>query len=39
MTDLTAHSRHENLDNINHMVAIGGGTRSWASDVRFKFYE
>ncbi|MGR6660085.1 gluconeogenesis factor YvcK family protein [Avibacterium paragallinarum] len=25
MTDLTAHSRHENLDNINHMVAIGGG--------------
>lgn len=25
MTDLTPHSRHENLDNINHIVAIGGG--------------
>ncbi|MFQ1047161.1 gluconeogenesis factor YvcK family protein [Avibacterium paragallinarum] len=25
MSDLTPHSRHENLDKINHIVAIGGG--------------
>lgn len=25
MSDLSRHSRHENLDEIKHIVAIGGG--------------
>ena len=39
MSDLSRHSRHEHLDEIKHIVAIGGGHGLGRFVIGTQFYE